>query len=83
VLVGLAEAAQVRDDDIHSRRHKRDDIAIVAAIAGPPVQQHHRGTITNALIGEPEPIDGKCPFHAGEYLARAITHSESPRCRPG
>jgi hypothetical protein len=83
VLVRVAEATEVWDDDIDCRRQTRDDIAIVGAIAGPPVQQHHGRTITGALICEPESIDGKRPFHTGEYLARAIDHIESPRCRPG
>jgi hypothetical protein len=57
VLVGVAEAAQVGDDHVGAGQ-QRDHLAVVGAVAGPAVQEHHGGAATGPVVRQPEPVDG-------------------------
>jgi hypothetical protein len=70
VLVGLAEAAQVRHDDVVLCGEQRHELAVVAAVAGPAVQQHDRATGAGAVVHELESVDRCGARHAWKLSRR-------------
>jgi len=58
LLVGLAEAAKVRDDHVGAALEQWGHIAIVPAIPGPSMEQDHRRTRAPALIRQSESVNG-------------------------
>ena len=79
VGVGLAEAAQVRHDDVGDLREPGHDRRVVRARARPAVEQHDGSARARAVVGEREAVDGSAARHstgrpgsiiAGVYLAQ-------------
>ena len=63
VAVGLAEAAQVGHDDVGAVLEQRHDVAVVAAVPGPAVEEHGGGTGSGAVVGEAEAVDRRAAGH--------------------
>jgi hypothetical protein len=63
VAVGLAEAAQVRHDDVGMGLEPRDDVAVVGAVARPAVQQDGGHAVPVAVVGEAEAVDRRAARH--------------------
>ena len=94
-LVGFAEPAQVRRDDLGIAGEQRHDLPVIAPATGPAVQQDHGGTTTGPVVSEAETIDRGDLAHAAsipspenrfQWPAPAVTIKGCPtrrRCRAG
>jgi hypothetical protein len=75
LLVGLAEAAQVRQDDI--RRMQRDDVAVVCPITRPPLQRHRSGAAAGPTVRRRN-LDGGGPMRGARHHPPDAWSSQVP-----